>query len=173
MIWEALIHTPWWVYLLFLYLLKVGFDATKTRVVSLKKLFILPSIFLAISINSLITSFRLSPSTIGVYLFSLLFGIGGGWLLVRNVNLKFDLQRVLIQLPGNWTTLILIMVIFSTKYYFGYSLAVDPMMAEDTSFELLMLSLSGVCTGLFLGRLTCYFFWKRSASHYELEPDSE
>ena len=105
MIWEALIHTPWWVYLLFLYLLKVGFDATKTRVVSLKKLFILPSIFLTISINSLITSFRLSPSTIGVYLFSLLFGIGGGWLLVRNVNLKFDLQRVLIQLPGNWTTL--------------------------------------------------------------------
>ena len=86
MIWETLTHTPWWVYLLFFYLLKIGYDATKTRVVSLRKLFILPTIFLAISINTLLTSFYLSPATIIFYLISLLLGVCAGWLLVRGVD---------------------------------------------------------------------------------------
>lgn len=168
MIWEALTHTPWWVYFLFFYLVYVGYDATKTRVVSFKRLFILPTIFLAISLNSLLTSFHISPTTVIVYLFSLLLGVCGGWLLVRKVDVKFDHNRGLVKLPGTWATLILILMIFSTKYYFGYSFAIDPTLAEDTYYELLMLSVSGVCTGLFIGRLSCYLQHKRKASHYDL-----
>lgn len=167
-IWETLRHTPWWAYLLFFYLLKRGYDATKTRVFAFKKLFILPSLFLAISINTLLTSFRLTPLTTTTYLITFILGTVGGWLLVRNVDLQFDHKQHLVKLPGTWTTLILISVIFSTKYYFGYSLTINPTLAQDTHFELMMLSVSGFCTGLFLGRLAGYLIRRKNASHCDL-----
>jgi hypothetical protein len=169
LIWDALTHTPWWVYLLFFYLLKIGYDATKSQIVSFKKLYILPLVFLALSINTLLTSFQISPTTLLVYLLSLLSGSGIGWLLVRNSDLKFDHKNGLVRVPGTWVTLILIMMIFFTKYFFSYSLSVDPTLAEDTNFEFLMLSVSGVCTGLFVGRLGGYLYQKQHSTHCELD----
>lgn len=168
-IWQALKNTPWWVFFLFFYLMKVGLDATKTTVVSLKKLFILPIVFLVVSINTLVTSVQVNALTLGTYLFSLFCGVVGGWILVKNFNLQFDKRRGLVKLPGSWITLILILVIFLAKYYFGYSLATDPTKAEDTIFEISMLSVSGACTGLFLGRLSNYLYKRRLASHQDLK----
>lgn len=135
-IWETLTHTPWWVYLLLIYLLKIGIDATKAKVVPLKKLIILPAIFLILSLNNLITGVRHDVITLGTYLISLLFGAWVGWLLVRKLALQFDKKKGLIRLPGSWVTLVLIVIIFSTKYYFGYTLASDPTKAQDTIFEI-------------------------------------
>jgi len=168
-IWQALTHTPWWVYLLFFALLKVGFDALKVRVIPLKKLIVLPMVFLVLSINTLITSVQINPSTLSAYSLSLLLGSLGGWLLVRKLDLKFDKRRGLVKLPGTWTTLILIMIIFSSKYYFGYAKAIDPTRVQDTLFEITMLSVSGISTGLFLGRLICYLLKKRRAPHTDLK----
>lgn len=167
-IWQALTSTPWWVFLIFFYLMKVGYDATKTNIVSLKRLFILPSVLLVMSIKTLITSVPPYSFHLSFYFFSLLCGIIGGWMLVKNLDLQFDKRNGLVKLPGSWTTLILILIIFSAKYYFGYSLATNPDKAQDITFKVLMLSVSGVCTGLFLGRLFCYLLRKRVASHNEL-----
>ena len=35
---ELLTHLPWWVYLLALYLLKIGLEATRSKVVPMKKI---------------------------------------------------------------------------------------------------------------------------------------
>lgn len=168
MIWEALVHTPWWVYLLFFYLLKVGFDATKTRVVSQKKLLILPIVFLALSLSTLLNSLHSTTPILLLYLLSLSFGTGGGWLLVRNTNLQFDQKKKLVKVPGSWTPLILIMTIFGTKYALRYSLAVDPALADNRNFAILILGISGLCTGLLIGRVSCFLLRKHKASHIEL-----
>jgi len=167
-IWQALTHTPWWVYLLFFYVLKVGFDASKTNVVALKKLFIMPTVLLVMSLNTLLSSVQISGITLSSYALSLLLGVGGGWMLVRKLDLRFDKRRGLVRLPGSWVTLIVILSFFSAKYYFGYSLAIDPTKAEDTTFEIAMLSVSGISTGLFLGRLGCYLIRKKRAPHSDL-----
>lgn len=168
-IWEVLTHTPWWVFVLFFYLLKVGIDATKPRTVILKKLFILPSIFLGISINTLFKSFDLSFSTLGMYLSSLILGIMIGLLLIKNLQIKFDRDHNLIRLPGTFSTLILILITFSTKYYFGYLLSTAPSIAKNPLFIISQLGMSGVCSGLFIGRLICFLFRKSYAIHEPLK----
>jgi len=168
---DALTHMPWWVYLLFIYLLKLGFNASKPTVISMKKLVILPAIFLFVSLDTLITSVQLSPLTIGTYLLSIVLGAILGWILVRHLVLQFDKKKWLIKLPGTWTTLILILIILSTKYYFGYALASDPTRAHDTIFELSSLAVSGLCTGLLLGRLLCYYIRMKNAPHEDLSGD--
>ena len=157
-IWQTAIHTPWWVYLLFAYLIKVGIQASKMRVVSLKKLFIIPAIFTFMSVHTLIASFNVSAFTISAWSGAILIGMMLGWLQIYRFRLKVDTQHTLIQVPGTWSTLIIIIIIVTTKYYFGYELAVDPKLAEQTWFEFSMLGVSGICTGLFIGRLICYIY---------------
>lgn len=165
---QTLWDTPWWVYVLFVYLVKIGYDASKTRVMPFNRLFILPTVFLCISIETLIYSALLNAYTITAYIVSLALGIAIGWKLVRDQNIRIDKNRSLIQIPGNWATLLTILVIFTAKYYFGYKLANDPKLAQDTSFEMAVLAVSGGCTGLFFGRLTCYLFRRKSDHHYTL-----
>jgi len=167
-IWQILTHTPWWVFVLFFYLLKVGIDATKPRVVSMKKLFILPAVFLAISINSLISSFSIGLLTLAVYATSLAIGIIGGWALVRNLNLHFDHKHHLVKMPGSFVPLILVLTIFSTKYYLGYLIATHPEIVQKVEFTLFQLAVSGLCTGLFLGRLGGYLLRKSQSCHENL-----
>ena len=157
-IWTAASQTPWWVYVLFIYLVQRGISASKTQVVSIKKLTILPLVFVALSIHTLMTSFHVNAMVIGVWLASIILGSIIGWLLICQHQFKIDRKNWLIQLPGSWMTLILILAIFISKYYFSYQLGSDPELANQTGFEFSMLGITGICTGLFVGRLVCYFY---------------
>ncbi|NBO23956.1 MAG: hypothetical protein EBU93_01760 [Chlamydiae bacterium] len=168
-IWQILTHTTWWVFALFFYLLKIGIDATKPRIVSIKKLFILPIVFFAISINSLLSFFPLTLLPLLTYAIALTVGTAVGWRLVRKLKLGFDHIHHLVKVPGSFATLILILSIFSAKYYYGYSLATNPELVQRTGFVIFQLSLSGICTGLFLERLACYLFRKSRSSHENLK----
>ena len=157
-IWQTLINTPWWVYLLLAYLIKVGIQASKTRTVELKKLFIIPTVFTLISIHTLLYSFAIDALTILTWFAAILTGMVLGWIQIYQYKLKIDKKNGLIQIPGTWSTLIIIMIIFITKYYFGYELAIDPALAQQSTFEMSALLISGICTGFFIGRLICYFY---------------
>lgn len=54
-IWQTIIHTPWWLYLLLVYLIIVGVKASKSRIIPFWKIFVLPIIFLSISIQNVMT----------------------------------------------------------------------------------------------------------------------
>lgn len=149
-------QTPWWVYLIFAYLLSRGIAASKPQIVSIRKLTIIPIIFLALSIHTVLTAFHITAAVVGVWLLSLIVGSAIGWLLIRNHEYKVDRKKLLIQLQGSWLTLILILLIFASKYYFGYELGSDPALVNHLGFEFSMLAITGVCTGLFVGRLLCY-----------------
>ncbi len=156
-IWAAASQTPWWVYLLFVLLVQRGIKASTSQVVSIKKLTIVPLVFLALSIHTVTTAFHVNATVISVWLVSIILGSIIGWLLIRNHQFKVDRKKLLIQLQGSWITLILILMIFVFKYYFSYQLGSDPALANQTGFEFSMLGATGICTGLFVGRLLCYF----------------
>lgn len=154
--------------MLLVYLIKIGIDASKTHVVPLKRLFIIPTIFTFMSVRSLIASFKISAFTITTWSTAILIGTILGWFQIHRLKLKVDNQRALIQVPGTWSTMLIIVIIFATKYYFGYALAVDPKFSEQTSFEISMLAISGICTGLFIGRLMCYIYRLRTKKSTDL-----
>ena len=168
-VWELLTHTPWWVFVIFGYLLKISISATRTRTILFKKLFILPLLFLSISLKTLFTSFLLSPLVIGSYSISLMVGIFLGFILAKSLNLKFDHDQNLVKMPGNYITPILLMAIFSAKYYLGYSLSTNPLAIENPSFIVFHMGVSGISSGLLLGRLACYIYRKSHESHQSLK----
>jgi len=71
----ALSNTPIWVYLLFVYLTWVGVRASKTRIIALKKLFIMPAIFTYMSVHTLITSFDIHLFEVSTWMGTILIGI--------------------------------------------------------------------------------------------------
>lgn len=156
-LYQILLNTPWWVYVLLVYLLCVGYKASKPGTVSIKKLLILPVLFSVMSIHSLVTVIGVNGFSVSVYGVALLVGIGLGWWQITNRGIIVDKTHLLVKSSGTWSTLIIIFIIFFTKYYFGYELALDPAKAHQSGFEFSLLAVSGVCTGLFVGRVLCVF----------------
>ncbi len=129
-IWQTVIHTPWWVYLLLVYLITVGLKASKARVIPFWKIFVLPTIFLFMSIQNLMTIESIEYLSIGSLIVAMIVGSLFGWWQVKRLDIKIDKKYSLIQIPGSWDTLLVILIVFSAKYYFGYEKTTNPVFAE-------------------------------------------
>ena len=168
-IWAAAAQTPWWVYVLFIFLVQRGLVASKPQVISIIKLTILPIVFIALSVHTLMTAFHVNATVIVAWLVSVILGSVIGWFLIRNHEFKVDRKNLLIRLPGSWITLVLILIIFVSKYYFEYQLGSDPALENQTGFEFSMLGITGICTGLFVGRFLCYLHKLRTCESINLK----
>lgn len=155
---QTIIHTPWWVFLLLAYLIYIGIKARKTSVVSIYRLAILPVVFLIMSIESMVSHFKIETLSVSTWLISIIVGSIIGALLVCKMKVRVDRDNKLLELPGSWVTLILILIIFAAKYYCGYALNKDPGAIINTRTEVLVLALSGACTGTFVGRIIVYLY---------------
>ncbi|MCB1114668.1 MAG: hypothetical protein KDK62_07925 [Chlamydiia bacterium] len=153
---EMLRGTPWWVFLIFGILVKIGLDATKSHRAPIGKLVIMPGGFFILSLVQLLKSPHFSAELLASFILALLVGAYGGFRLVQNKDIRFDAKKGLVYLPASWVTLTLVLTIFSAKYYFGYQLAAHPELEKDTHFAMQSLGTSGVCSGLFIGRFICY-----------------
>jgi fucose 4-O-acetylase-like acetyltransferase len=171
-LWDTLLSTPWWVYVLFIYLVLIGIKSSKTRVVSLRKLFFVPAIFLVLSAHTLLTTFNITPITVGAWALALAIGVVLGFLQIARLNVAVDRAHKLVKVPGSWTTLVIILIIFFSKYYFGYALAVHPDYTNNTHFELTMLAISGLFSGALVGRLVCYLYRMTSMPSVNLHQQS-
>lgn len=168
-IWLAVVGAPWWVYPLLTYLILIGIKASKRHVVSIQQLFILPVIFSILSLSSLIMDLKFSGVSMGAWVVAFLIGAPVGWALVRRLEIKIDRKQGLIEMQGSWIPLIVMLVIFLSKFYFGYQLAIIPSLSEEFTFQLEVVSLSGFCVGLLLGRLFCFLTRFRLEEHVYLE----
>jgi hypothetical protein len=159
MILEILKGTPWWVYVLFVYLIFIGFKARYSKdPVSMIKLVILPLLFNIWSIYSLITKYEITLSTTLIWFFVTLFGFGIGWWMTLGVKIKVvNKKKGLIKLPNTWSTLILVLIIFVSKYTLGVLLGMNPAIKDNIVFYSLDLIISGAIAGVFLGRFLCLF----------------
>ena len=168
-IWPMLANTPWWVYLIFAYLIVKGIKASRPRLLPIKRLVILPIVLLGFSIYGLVEVVAFNPINGGIWFVCLLIGAVLGHVQIRQQKLVFDKKSHLVQTPGSWSMLILILVIFLSKYYFAYSLAIHPAEVQHLIFRVSLLGISGLCNGLLLGRLGCFFYKMWQAEHVPLK----
>lgn len=164
-IWEILHKTPWWIFILFFCLLKVGIKGTKSRTMRIRHLYIAPAIFLEMSLQSLFSVFPQIWLTYTLYIGSVTIGIVIGWMLARRLELHFDHIYHTIKIPGSFMILILMMSIFFSKYHFAYSLATNPEILSKAAFTTFHLIFSGLTIGLLLGRTGCYLFRNKKSYH--------
>jgi hypothetical protein len=148
-------HTPLWVWGLLAGLLVLGLTQVKHRRASLARVTLLPVTMTALSIWGTVSAFGASP----------LFGtVMLVWLAVTLVVLvvigsmaaprgaAYDSRSRRFTLPGSWVPMALIVAIFLVKYVVGVDLAMQPVLARDSEYALIVAALYGVFSGTFIGR---------------------
>ena len=70
-----LLNTPWWVYVLFVYCVFIGFKSARGGVVPYLKVIVIPVVFAYLSLDSLFSSFTMSAFVLCSYLIPLCVGV--------------------------------------------------------------------------------------------------
>lgn len=152
MLMQILLHTPRWVFGLFAVLLVAGLSQLTARRASLVKVSILPLSMLALSFYGVWAGFASQPWVLL------------GWLKALSVVALLVMRRPLpagstydeatrsFTLPGSAVPLAMMMGIFFTKYAVGIAMAMQPGLAQSTTFAWVISLLYGALSGVFLGR---------------------
>jgi tetrahydromethanopterin S-methyltransferase subunit C len=162
---NLIIHTPIWVYLIFFLLIYLGIKATKTSVMPFRRVFIAPIVFSYISITGISRHFEMNSMSIITAIVALIIGYLLGHLTTRKIIVKIDKKNKRIQLPGNYWTLIITMIIFSTKYFFAYKFIRHPELKQASYFLASYIFISTLIIGFLIGRLTCFILKYKSQKH--------
>ena len=153
---EILGGASWWVYVLFVYFVSIGISARKPRKMSFKKLIVLPIVFVGFSFYTLYDRFISGdPSLIVVWLLALCLGASLGAKEVYNWKIVIDRKKRELTIPGNNSTLVLIVLIFAVNFFWGYWYATHPTADFWTYFW--NACTSGVISGFFVGRAWIFF----------------
>lgn len=148
---NAITGAPIWVWGIFGYLMLVGIKAMQKRSIYIPKLFIIPIIFIILNYKTMI-----SNGDLAAIMSTILIGIITGFLLVRKTPIIILKGKKTVEIPGNYTTLALLMLLFFIKYTFGYLRAAQPLTAIEYSYVEVYISL--LVESVLLGRAICYSY---------------
>jgi hypothetical protein len=149
---QILTHTPVYVWAILALLVYRGVAAMRDREMAIRKLFIIPVIMLALSLNDIVAKFGAAFLPLSAW--------AGGAAVVMLLVLRFSGAGISavdapgsVRVHGSWAPLAMMMAIFFTKYATAVTLAMRPDIRHDALFSTLVCVLFGVFSGYFLGRL--------------------
>jgi hypothetical protein len=116
----------------------------------------LPLLFTVWSLWDLVRIYGVTTQSVLVWLVGILIGIAAGWLLVRSMTITVDPASGVIHHPADYTLLPPILVTFAVKYAFGAISATSPELLQQPAFLLADLGLSGLFSGIFVGKFAVY-----------------
>ena len=140
---QVLKGTPGWVWGLFTGLLALGLNQLRDGRASLVRVTLMPVAMTGFSAWGTWSAFSASPS-LGSSLLA--------WLACAAVLAALVAPTPSPAPCGSVVPLLLIMGIFLTRYVVGVELAMQPQLAHDGQFTLVVGALYGVFNGLFIGR---------------------
>jgi hypothetical protein len=152
-IWQMIASTPWWAFVLFAYLLYVGYLASKPSTLPLRNLMFASVVFVTISIVAMIALVKPNTADLACWATMLLLGTGTSWLHYRLLKIKAIKDQKQLQMPGTYNVIILVLATFTAKYYYGYNINFRPDMFQDPSYALAIMSFYGFFTGAMVGRI--------------------
>lgn len=153
---QFMIHTPVWVWLLLAYLIFRGVKARRPAQTSLLKLAVIPAVFTVWGLTDLARLYGLKPETAGLWLTGIAVGALIGWRLLFHADIRADQAAGVINRPADHTLLPLLLVTFAVKYAFGVIAATSPDLLQHMGFRMADLLLSGLFTGIFIGKFARY-----------------
>jgi hypothetical protein len=150
--------TPLWVWVLLVVLLSRGFKAMSSHTATLSRLAVVPVIFAGWGILHLLDSPMDGWSAAIAWVVAAAIGIGGGVLLASRSRFIVDpINRTIMQ-PGSVVPLVLMIVVFASKFWLGFELATATYASPLALYVLLDAAVSGAVAGVFAGRFLTY--WK-------------
>jgi hypothetical protein len=165
---QIVANTPIWVWVLLAYLLFIGIRALRPGTAPLWRIAIMPVIFFVWGLFSLYQLHGLSLARVLPWALALVGGTAIGMAIANLQPIRADKMRHLVRMPGGPLTLILILLIFATKYEFGFLHATQPALFAEPRFWLAEIAISGVLAGMFIGRFAGLWRQYRAAPHEDL-----
>lgn len=147
---QIIIGTPLYAWAVLGYLLFVGIKSLKTSVVYLPKLFTIPLILIVIKYKALLSEDAL------VFCLAIMVSSIASFFIYAGNKIKVIKNAGLIEVPGNYGTLIILLSFFIVKYYFGYLKST----AQDLYLQYSIIEniISGLFSGYFIGRALRYMY---------------
>lgn len=149
---QILKHTPPWVFGLLLGLAYLGYLQGRTRVVSRRRMAVLPIAMLCLSFVGAWSSFGTHLPALVSWTCALLFVVASGHVVGPPSNVSYSPESKLFTVPGSWIPLALMLCIFFTKYAVAVIRAVDPAASDSVTLAAFTCTVYGLCSGAFLAR---------------------
>ncbi len=173
MLQQIIQHTPLYVWAILAFLITRGVNASRDRELSLRTLFIIPLVMLALSMSSVAGAFPASMLAMTVWVVSVLAFSALGWFLLGATAHGADPARGVIQVRGSWAPLATMMLIFCTKYALAVTFATVPALRQDPTCMVATSILYGAFSGYFIARLAravaVYRHAVKQAAHCQTE----
>ncbi|RIX76326.1 DUF6622 family protein [Acidovorax cavernicola] len=162
MLMQILLHTPKWVFAVFVLLAWLGGRQLVANRIGLNRVMVMPVAMVGLSVYGVISAFGES--------FGALAGWGVAAALLATLVLRLPLPATTrydpaarqFQVAGTAVPLMLMMGIFFTKYVVGVSLAMHPELSRQAAFALGVPALYGAFSGIFAAR--ALRLWRLAAS---------
>ena len=165
---QIVANTPIWVWVLLAYLLFIGIRALRPATAPLWRVAVLPTVFFVWGLFSLYQLHGLALVRVMPWAAALVGGVAVGMLIAGLQPIRADRVRYLVRTAGGPLTLVLILLIFTTKYEFGFLHATQPALFAEARFWLAEIVISGVLAGMFIGRFAGLLRQYRAAPHEDL-----
>ena len=156
-VYQVLVHTPIWVWLLLAFLVSRGLAALTPRDVAPNRMLILPLVFLVWGVTGLIGSRGLGGDFALLVIALAAGGAGGVALAALGPPPRLNPETGGIAMPGSGIPLALILISFAVKYVGTVALAVDSDVFQRAVLVSAMTSVGGAFAGLFWGRALTLF----------------
>jgi Ca2+/Na+ antiporter len=152
MLTQILLHTPRWVFALFILLVAAGARQLLPGQASLRRVAVLPLFMSALSLAAVVSTFPMQATALIAW--ALATALVAAGVMTRPVphGTSYDLPARRFRLAGSAVPLVLMLGVFAARYAVGASLALHPALARDAMAALAVGSLYGALSGLFLGR---------------------
>ena len=148
-------NTPVWVWGLLAGLTALGLSQLRTRTVGALRIALIPVAMTGLSLYGTVSAFGASP-LLGHVLLSWLTGAAVMLTVVTPMaapaGAAYDSTRRSFRVPGSVVPLVLILGIFLTKYIVGVDLAMQPGLAQDGTYTVIVGGLYGAFSGTFAAR---------------------
>lgn len=149
---QILTHTPFYVWAILALLVYRGVIAMRTREIAVTKMFIIPAIMLALSLQDMHAKFGFAGVAFVTWTVAAVATMG--------VVLRFGAARVSpagnaghVIVRGSMAPLAMMMATFATKYCASVAVAMAPHLRSDVVFSAALCALFGLLNGYFLGRV--------------------
>jgi hypothetical protein len=145
-------HTPIWVWVVFVAIVLLGLQQTRTRDVSIARATILPVVMIVLSLSGVLGAFAHVPLAWAAWA----AGVGLSLLSASEVvavrGASRSTQPGHLRIPGSFVPVVLILAVFITKYAAGIALAMKPTLAANTGVAVALSLVYGGFSGLFWAR---------------------
>jgi hypothetical protein len=152
MLLQILTGAPLYAYAILPVLIWYGWMQSRTREAGKPKVLMLPIIMTFLSFGGVVQSFGPHLPGLVTWVIGFVLAAVANQVARAPAGVRYNATTRRFHLPGNWTPLVLMMVIYAAKYTVGTVTALAPDMVGTVGFVATLSFVFGGASGIFFGR---------------------